>query len=100
MITELEKVKTGLQPPVQKTKLIEFMSYASNIPPMFKSMAYIAINKLKQPELDNIGSIALEVISMIENNQDDELSDFLNSQNIPPQIAQIIIANGKNYIKV
>lgn len=95
----INDIKARLSPPVNRQTLIDFLAMGENLPSQYKVMAYIALNGMNQKDLDNIGDLAVKIITCLELSNQTELKNILQSANIPGPIAEMIMNYGANIIK-
>ncbi len=89
-------LKEGLKPPADKNKLVAIMARGINLPAAARTLAYIAIQRMSQQEIDAIAALALHAIGYLEREDLDGLKAFLGECKIPAEISEIIVNGAKN----
>lgn len=95
---DIAQIKAMLQPPIKRDNIISLIACGRNMPKMMRTASYIALQGMKQADLDNIGVLAKTAVELMESNNEAGLDAFLASHNIPPQIAALIKNYAKNFI--
>lgn len=98
-MTNFAEIKVGLTAPASKDKLIEIMSRGINMPAAAKALAYIAVQRMSQNEVDAIAGLALHAIGYVERKDIDGLKKFLGDCQVPNQISDIIITGAQTLSK-
>lgn len=93
-------LKARLSPPVKRETLIEIMANGLNIPDMVKVTAYLLVNRMHQPELDNMGQLAIKAITIFEAGDMQGLEKFLIDHKIPPQGIKAIMGYASHIAKI
>jgi hypothetical protein len=100
MTIDFEALKSKLRPPVSREIIVEIISHGLNTPALLKAAAYMLINRMDQPSLDNLGGIAIEAIEYFERSDLEGLKAFLTKHKIPPQLIGTIIDYAANLAKI
>ncbi len=98
-MTNFTDIKTGLTAPASKDKLIEIMARGINMPAAAKALAYIAVQRMSQTEVDAIAGLALHAIGYVERKDIEGLKTFLVNCQIPQQISDLIITAAETLSK-
>lgn len=99
MSLDLSLIRQRLAPPVDRATIIEIMAAGVNVPPQLKSMAYILLNTMPQPEIDRLAGLALHAVDLMDAGDKKGLNQFLAECNIPPQIRSVINQYASNITK-
>lgn len=98
-MTDFAEIKAGLIAPASKDKLIEIMARGINMPAPARALAYIAVQRMSQTEIDAIAGLALHAIGYVERKDIDGLKTFLSDCQVPQQITDIIITGAQTLSK-
>lgn len=100
MTIDFEALKSRLRPPVSREIIIEIVSHGLNTPAVLKAAAYMLVNRMDQPSLDNLGGVAIEAIDYFERSDLEGLKAFLAKHKIPPQLIGTIVNYASNIAEI
>lgn len=85
---ELEQLKPHLEPPVDRTFLVELL-HEAKVPLLLKPMIYSFLQMAEQSELDQIGQFILNVLDQPEEERKGFIAQLLRSQEIPESMRRL-----------